>query len=35
VQGAHGSLAGVLDKAQFWQHWVDIPMKAQQLLELN
>ena len=35
VQGADGLLGGVLDKAQFWQHWAGIPMNARQTLVLN
>lgn len=35
VQGADGLLAGVLDKAQFWQHWAGVPMNARQTLVLN
>lgn len=35
VQGADGLLAGVLDKAQFWQRWAGTPMNARQTLVLN
>ena len=35
VQGADGLLAGVLDKAQFWQRWAGKPMNARQTLVLN
>ena len=35
VQGADGLLAGVLVKAQFWQHWAGVPMNARQTLVLN
>jgi Fic family protein len=35
VQGADGMLAGVLDKAQFWQRWAGTPMNARQTLVLN
>ena len=35
VQGADGLLAGVLDKAQFWQRWAGTPMSARQTLVLN
>ena len=35
VQGADGLLAGVLDKAQFWQRWAGMPMNARQTLVLN
>ena len=35
VQGADATLAGVLDKAQFWQHWAGIPVNARQTLMLN
>lgn len=35
VQGAEGLLADVLDKAQFWQRWADVPMNARQTLVLN
>lgn len=35
VQGADATLAGVLDKAQFWQHWAGTPMNARQTLVLN
>ena len=35
VQGADGLLAGVLDKAQFWQRWAGVPMNARQTLVLN
>jgi len=35
VQGAGTTLAGVLDKAQFWQRWAGTPMNARQTLVLN
>jgi Fic family protein len=35
VQGADATLAGVLDKAQFWQRWADTPMNARQTQVLN
>ena len=35
VQGADGLLAGVLDKAHFWQRWAGVPMNARQTLVLN
>ena len=35
VQGADATLAGVLDKAQFWQRWAGIPMNARQTLVIN
>ncbi|SFC60640.1 Fic family protein [Polaromonas sp. OV174] len=35
VQGADGLLAGVLDKAQFWQRWAGTPMNERQALVLN
>jgi Fic family protein len=35
VQGAEGLLAGVLDKAQFWQRWAGTPLNARQILVLN
>ena len=35
VQGADGLLAGVLDKAPFWQRWAGTPMNARQTLVLN
>jgi len=35
VQGADATLAGVLDKAQFWQHWAGTPMNVRQTLVLN
>jgi Fic family protein len=35
VQGADGLLAGVLDKAQFWQRWAGTPINARQTLVLN
>lgn len=35
VQGADGLLAGVLDKAQFWQRWSGMPMNERQTLVLN
>jgi Fic family protein len=35
VQGADATLAGALDKAQFWQSWADTPMNARQTLVLN
>lgn len=35
VQGADGMLAGVLDKAQFWQRGAGTPMNARQTLVLN
>jgi Fic family protein len=35
VQGADDLLAGVLDKAQFWQRWAGTPMNWRQSLVLN
>ena len=35
VQGADSTLAGVLDKAQFWQRWAGTPMNTRQTLVLN
>ena len=35
VQGADGLLAGVLDKAQFWQRWAGTPLNARQISVLN
>lgn len=35
VQGADGLLAGVLEKAQFWQRWAGTPMNPRQTLVLN
>ena len=35
VQGADTTLAGVLDKAKFWQRWAGTPMNARQTLVLN
>ena len=35
MQGADGLLAGVLDKAQFWQRWAGTPMNARQTLVLS
>ena len=35
VQGADATLAGVLDKSQFWQRWAGTPMNARQTLVLN
>ena len=35
VQGADGLLAGVLDKAQFWQRWAGTPLNERQTLVLN
>jgi Fic family protein len=35
VHGADGLLAGVLNKAQFWQRWPGTPMNARQTLVLN
>jgi Fic family protein len=35
VQGAYATLAGVLDKAQFWQRWAGTPLNARQTLVLN
>ncbi len=35
VQGADGLLAGVLDKARFWQRWAGTPMNERQTLVLN
>jgi Fic family protein len=35
VQAADGLLAGVLDKAQFWQRWASTPMNVRQTLVLN
>ncbi|MFI5443727.1 Fic family protein [Polaromonas sp. UC242_47] len=35
VQGADDLLAGVLDKAQFWQRWAGTPMNERQTLVLN
>ena len=35
VQGADATLAGVLDKAQFWQRWAGTSMKERQTKVLN
>jgi Fic family protein len=35
VQGADGLLAGVLEKARFWQRWAGTPMNARQTMVLN
>ena len=35
VQGADATLAGVLDKAQFWQRWAGTPMNTRQIQALN
>lgn len=35
VQGADATLAGVLDKAQFWQRWAGTPMNERQIKVLN
>jgi len=35
VQGADATLAGVLDKARFWQRWAGTPMNARQTQVLN
>jgi len=35
VRGADGLLAGVLDKAQFWQRWAGTAMNARQTGVLN
>jgi Fic family protein len=35
VQGSDSTLAGVLDKAQFWQRWAGTLMNARQTLVLN
>ena len=35
VQGADATLAGVLDKAQFWQRWAGTPMNDRQTKVLN
>lgn len=35
VQGADTTLAGVLDKAQFWQRWAGTPLNEQQTKVLN
>ena len=35
VQGTDATLAGVLDKAQFWQRWAGTLMNARQTLVLN
>ena len=35
VQGADALLAGVLDKAQFWQRWAGTPLNARQTQVLN
>jgi Fic family protein len=35
VQGADGLLAGVLDKAQFWQRWAGTPLNARQISVIN
>ena len=35
VQGADALLAGVLDKAQFWQRWAGTPINERQALVLN
>ena len=35
VQGTDATLAGVLDKAQFWQRWAGTPMNTRQTQVLN
>ena len=35
VQSADATLAGVLDKAQFWQRWAGTPMNERQIKVLN
>ena len=35
VQGADATIAGVLDKAQFWQRWTGTPMNQRQTPVLN
>ena len=35
VQGADATLAGVLDKAQFWRRWAGTPMNARQTMVLK
>ena len=35
MQGADSLLAGVLDKAQFWQRWAGTPMNHRQAAVLN
>ena len=35
VQGADATLAGVLDKAQFWQRWAGTPLNERQISMLN
>ena len=35
MQGADVTLAAVLDKARFWQHWAGTPMNARQIKLLN
>jgi Fic family protein len=35
VQGAEGTLASVLTKARFWQHWAGTPMNDRQIKLLN
>ena len=35
VRGADATLAGVLDKAQFWQRWAGTPMNTRQSQVLN
>ncbi len=35
VQGADATLAGVLDKAQFWQRWAGTPMNERQTQVMN
>ena len=35
MQGADVTLAAVLDKARFWQHWAGTPMNARQIKILN
>jgi Fic family protein len=35
IQGAEATLASVLAKARFWQHWVGVPMNDRQIKLLN
>ncbi|MEH6504168.1 MAG: Fic family protein [Cycloclasticus sp.] len=35
IQGANVTLSVVLTKAQYWQHWADIPMNERQIKLLN
>lgn len=35
VQGGDATLAGMRDKAQFWQRWTGTPVNARQTLLLN